>query len=295
MGDVLCQILSYAHCKDGPTRTPKNIVKNLAALRMRVNRTVQARAMARYELSLQGDWPSDLCASSSSCSPVVVVHLVLPADSDSVPPADASLQALQMCVTASSCLCYLSSGALTSQPFARREMLDQLGQFCAVLSKLDAKWTKALLHRTQFANPRFLQDVLTTLYLISGALGALGPPPLSRRGSSRSRPRSRSCCARRSRHAAPMDLQPAPRALPQVARGLGVGPRVRVRLRDPARRRRRRRRPAQARQPRDHLLARLLALLGRRFAGLRRRQPPRPSHGAPSSSPTPLSLSACPR
>ncbi|GAA5852458.1 hypothetical protein JCM9279_003454 [Rhodotorula babjevae] len=126
MGDVLCQVLSYANCKDGPTRTPKNIVKNLAALRMRVNRTVQARAMARYELSLQGDWPSDLYAS---------------------------LQALQM------------------------EMLDQLGQFCAVTAKLDAKWTKALLHRTQFANPRFLQDVLTTLYLISSALEHGTPLP----------------------------------------------------------------------------------------------------------------------
>lgn len=47
-----------------------------------------------------------------------------------------------------------------------------LGQFCMVLSKLDRNWTKALLHRTQFANPRFLQDVLQTLQLISNALGA---------------------------------------------------------------------------------------------------------------------------
>ncbi|TNY20776.1 hypothetical protein DMC30DRAFT_351756 [Rhodotorula diobovata] len=128
MGDVLCQILSYANCKDGPTKTPKNIVKNLAALRARVNRTVQARAMARYELSVQGDWPSELCTLR---------------------------------------LCFCSP----------TEMLDQLGQFCAVLAKLDAKWTKALLHRTQFANPRFLQDVLTTLYLISGALDHGTPLP----------------------------------------------------------------------------------------------------------------------
>ncbi|GAA6054703.1 hypothetical protein JCM3770_000038, partial [Rhodotorula araucariae] len=119
MGDVLCQILSYANCKDGPTKTPKVIIKNLAALRARVNRTVQARAMARYELSLQGEWPSELYAS---------------------------LQALQM------------------------EMLDQLGQLCMVISRLDSKWTKALLHRTQFANPSFLQDMLTTLYLVSRAL-----------------------------------------------------------------------------------------------------------------------------
>ncbi|GJN90426.1 hypothetical protein Rhopal_003437-T1 [Rhodotorula paludigena] len=73
MGDVICQILSYANCKEGPTKAPKVIVKNLAALRQRVNRTVQARAMAR-------------------------------------------------------------------------EMLDQLGQLCGVISRLDDKWTKALLH-----------------------------------------------------------------------------------------------------------------------------------------------------
>ncbi|GEM08584.1 brefeldin A sensitivity protein-related, DUF2421 containing protein [Rhodotorula toruloides] len=126
MGDVICQILSYANCKEGPTKAPKVIINNLAALRARVNRTVQARAMARYELSLQGPWPSDLYAS---------------------------LQALQM------------------------EMLDMLGQFCMVLSKLDTNWTRALLHRTQFANPRFLQDVLQTLQLISNALDHGQPLP----------------------------------------------------------------------------------------------------------------------
>lgn len=61
MGDVVCQIISFANCKAGPTKPPKIIVNNLAALRLRVNRTVQARAMARYELSLQGAWPGELC------------------------------------------------------------------------------------------------------------------------------------------------------------------------------------------------------------------------------------------
>lgn len=70
MGDVICQILSYANCKEGPTKAPKVIINNLAALRARVNRTVQARAMARYELSLQGPWPSDLCESCQlGCAP----------------------------------------------------------------------------------------------------------------------------------------------------------------------------------------------------------------------------------
>lgn len=61
MGDVVCQIISFANCKAGPTRPPKIIVNNLAALRLRVNRTIQARAMAHYEISLQGAWPCELC------------------------------------------------------------------------------------------------------------------------------------------------------------------------------------------------------------------------------------------
>lgn len=70
-------------------------------------------------------------------------------------------------------MCVAPSASVNlADKLVRREMLDMLGQFCMVLSKLDANWTKALLHRTQFANPRFLQDVLQTLQLISNALGA---------------------------------------------------------------------------------------------------------------------------
>ncbi|GAA5894372.1 hypothetical protein JCM6882_007642 [Rhodosporidiobolus microsporus] len=118
-GDLICQILSFANTKDEPVKAPKVIVNNLTALRQRVNRTVQARLMAKYELSLQGAWPSEEYAS---------------------------VQALQM------------------------EMLDMLGQFAGVISRLDAKWTRALLHRTQLSNPRFLQEVLNTIQLISSAL-----------------------------------------------------------------------------------------------------------------------------
>ncbi|GAA5958870.1 hypothetical protein JCM10213_009045 [Rhodosporidiobolus nylandii] len=126
MGDLVAQILSFANTKDGPAKPPKVIVNNLAALRQRVNRTVQAKAMARYELSLQGEWPSDLYAS---------------------------LQSLQM------------------------EMLDMLGQLAGVISRLDAKWTKALLHRTQLSNPRFLQEMLTTISMISSSLDNATPLP----------------------------------------------------------------------------------------------------------------------
>ncbi|GAA5852185.1 hypothetical protein JCM8547_006692 [Rhodosporidiobolus lusitaniae] len=126
MGDVVAQVLSFANTKDGPVKAPRVIVNNLASLRQRVNRTVQARAMARYELSLQGEWPSDLYAS---------------------------FQALQM------------------------ETLDMLGQLASVISKLDQKWTKALLHRTQLANPKFLQSLFSTFQLISAALENGTPLP----------------------------------------------------------------------------------------------------------------------
>ncbi|GAA5991944.1 hypothetical protein JCM11641_001599 [Rhodosporidiobolus odoratus] len=126
MGGLIAQILSFANTKKGPVKPPKVIINNLTALRQRVNRTVQAKAMARFELSLQGEWPSDLYAS---------------------------LQSLQM------------------------EMLDQLGQLAGVISKLDEKWTKALLHRTQLSNPRFLQELLATVQLISSAFDYATPLP----------------------------------------------------------------------------------------------------------------------
>lgn len=58
-----------------------------------------------------------------------------------------------------------------------REMLDLLGQLAMVISKLDQRWTRALLQRSQLANPRFLQDLLTTLQLISSALDNATPLP----------------------------------------------------------------------------------------------------------------------
>lgn len=106
MGDVVAQILSFALTKDGPVKPPHVIVKNLAALRQRVNKTVQARAMARYELSLQGEWPSDLCA------PLPLILSLSPFEClQNAGRADASLQTLQMCVSCCSSLC------LASPPF----------------------------------------------------------------------------------------------------------------------------------------------------------------------------------
>ncbi|GAA5921957.1 hypothetical protein JCM1841_005015 [Sporobolomyces salmonicolor] len=127
LGGVMCQILSFANTKTKPTKPPKIIVKNLAMLRMKVDKTTQAKAMARYELSLQGPWPAE--------------HY-------------AALQALQM------------------------ELLDLLTQLTSVICALDAKWTKALLHRSQLSNPHFLQDLLTTFHLLSAALDHGMPLPM---------------------------------------------------------------------------------------------------------------------
>lgn len=58
---------------------------------------------------------------------------------------------------------------LTSE--CHRELLDLLGQFLGVVAALDSNWTKALLHRSQLSNSRFLGELLTTFQLISTALG----------------------------------------------------------------------------------------------------------------------------
>ncbi|KAM0749705.1 hypothetical protein T439DRAFT_326581 [Meredithblackwellia eburnea MCA 4105] len=126
-GGVLCQILSFANCKDGPTSPPKQIVANLAALRAKVSKAVPRKAMIRYEVSIRGAWP--------------------------VSSYDA-LQNLQM------------------------EILDQMGQLLGVLASLDTTWTRALLHRAQLDDPRFLGEVLNTFQLISTALTDSKPLPM---------------------------------------------------------------------------------------------------------------------
>ncbi|GAA5893885.1 hypothetical protein JCM5296_004627 [Sporobolomyces johnsonii] len=127
MGGVMCQILSFANTKTKPAKPPKVIVKNISMLRMKVNKTTQAKAMVKYELSLQGPWPAE--------------HYT-------------ALQALQM------------------------ELLDLFTQLTGVICALDAKWTKALLHRSQLSNPHFLQDLLTTFHLLSAALDHGTPLPM---------------------------------------------------------------------------------------------------------------------
>lgn len=58
------------------------------------------------------------------------------------------------------------------------ELLDLLGQFLGVVASLDGKWTTALLHRSQLANPVFLGDLLTTFQLIATALESGTPLPM---------------------------------------------------------------------------------------------------------------------
>lgn len=57
------------------------------------------------------------------------------------------------------------------------EILDLLGQFCAVVGSLDKQWTEALLRRTQFANPQFLAQFLNAIHLLSNALEHGRPLP----------------------------------------------------------------------------------------------------------------------
>lgn len=52
------------------------------------------------------------------------------------------------------------------------ELLDLTGQLLGALSALDAKWTQALLQRSQLADPQFRGDLLTALQLVSTALGS---------------------------------------------------------------------------------------------------------------------------
>lgn len=100
---MLCQVLSFANCKDQPCQTPKQIVANIAALRyvmdpppflkvgvtllrsnrIKVGKTTASRAMLgffltrrrgtiliqiyrriRYEISLRGAWPADYCETN---------------------------------------------------------------------------------------------------------------------------------------------------------------------------------------------------------------------------------------
>ena len=50
------------------------------------------------------------------------------------------------------------------------DILDLLGQLLGVIASLDEKWTKALLHRSQLNNPRFLGVLLNSFQIIESAL-----------------------------------------------------------------------------------------------------------------------------
>ncbi|KAI5478848.1 hypothetical protein MNV49_004580 [Pseudohyphozyma bogoriensis] len=127
MGGILCQVVSFANCKEDGAKAPKQIIKNIAALRLKVSKTTAAKGMVRFEMSLRGQWPEQYYAS---------------------------LQSLQM------------------------EILDLLGQLLGVTASLNKQWTKALLHRAQLTDERFLGEVLTTFQLISHALSAPDGAPL---------------------------------------------------------------------------------------------------------------------
>lgn len=101
-----------------------------------------------------------------------------------------------------------SSLAREDADLLSRELLDLFAQLLGVVASLDTKWTKALLHRTQFSNTRFLAELLTSFQLLGTSLGAsflLRTCELT----------DKLC---RNWNAAPDALQPPPRAIPQTDR-----------------------------------------------------------------------------
>lgn len=63
LGGTLCQILSFANCKQGVRKPPRQIMKDLATLRAKVAKTTQRKTMVKYEISLRGPWPEEHCES----------------------------------------------------------------------------------------------------------------------------------------------------------------------------------------------------------------------------------------
>jgi hypothetical protein len=57
------------------------------------------------------------------------------------------------------------------------ELLDLIGQFLGIVSSLDGKWNRALMSRSQFNNPRFLGELLSSFQLIAQSLQNKSPLP----------------------------------------------------------------------------------------------------------------------
>ncbi|KAK4050247.1 hypothetical protein OIV83_003568 [Microbotryomycetes sp. JL201] len=128
LGGVVCQVLSFALCKENRvTRPPKSVVKRITALRVKIGKTTARKQMVRFERSLRGPWPAE--------------HY-------------AAIQTLET------------------------EILELLGLFTAVLASLDAKWTKALLQRTQLANSDFVGSVCFAFQTIGLCLEHGVPVPM---------------------------------------------------------------------------------------------------------------------
>lgn len=127
LGTSLCQVVSYANCKKDKMPPPKVIVKNISALRAKVQRTALGIGFIKYEVSLRGPWPTKNYLS--------IKNLLL-------------------------------------------ELLDLVGQLVGVLASLNGIWVRAVIQRTQLANPGFLADMLNALHMVSTALAQGQPLPM---------------------------------------------------------------------------------------------------------------------
>ncbi|KAM0786302.1 hypothetical protein ACM66B_001780 [Microbotryomycetes sp. NB124-2] len=60
LGGVLCQVLSFALCKENKvTKPPRSVVKRITALRVKIGKTTARKQMVRFERSLRGPWPAE--------------------------------------------------------------------------------------------------------------------------------------------------------------------------------------------------------------------------------------------
>lgn len=152
--------------------------------------------MIQYEISLRGPWPAGNCKS---------LQLWL--------AAKQRLNSFHSKTTRCKlfrCANLPVGSSIQANIPHHREILDLLGQLLGVFASLDSKWTKALLHRAQLSDQRFLGEVLNTFQLIATSLSA-----------SRSHVRIYTLLkyAHSRLKATADDLQPALGALPPPERG----------------------------------------------------------------------------
>ncbi|KAK4700228.1 hypothetical protein P7C70_g6023, partial [Phenoliferia sp. Uapishka_3] len=183
-GGVLCQVLSFANCKADKAKPPKQILKNIAALRAKVAKTTPRKAMIGCQSKKWRGRPSRPGADNFALSRRTVATRSVAKRKLCGSPfltffLRTNIPSSRRCSPIAPTVCFpQSSGDNSSlRQSTPSEILDLLGQLLGVFASLDSKWTKALLHRGQLSDSRFLGEVLNTFQLISTALMDTKPLP----------------------------------------------------------------------------------------------------------------------